>query len=376
MNQNQIDLNNYTLDNRGVNQLAFLIYKYKDSEFTDKILKQFGIESLLKTKNSGLISNILLYLINISSTDMINYLINHINKTDFKLMKRDYLNLICYFYTNNFNYAKIFFEENILLKCTSIGESILLEKDIDFILSNNLIKLLPYLQGLFIETENNTYPTINPTMIKLKKINIDIILESYLLTKIENELNTQLLSVNNFYLKTKVKFKAIIDAGNILHGRNGIITKESLLDLENIINQTKINIGNPLIIIHCRHFKNKNINNIFLRTNTIFYKTPYNFNDDIFIMWFFVKLHCDPYIISNDKFRDHIFKFNTSIKSNQFYMCQFTNIIKQQTLNYNLILKQIQFPLSWSNCIQYIDGIIYIPHISGDFVFISIKNEF
>ena len=346
-------------------------------EFVEKILAQFGVELLVKTKNNGLISNLLLYYISISSTSTIDIILDKINQTDFKLMKRDFLNLICYFYPSDYSRAKTIFEENILVKCTGTTESILQEKDINFILTNNLIKLLPSLQGLFIETDNTVYPMVNPNFIKLNKISIDNSLNSYLLSKIENELEKYLVPVGKFYSQTKTEFKAIIDAGNILHGRNGIITDESLIDLENIINQTKITIGEPLVIIHCRHFKNKNINNIFLRTNTTFYKTPYNFNDDIFIMWFFVKSNCNMYIISNDKYRDHIFKFETSTKKsiniNQFYLCQFANIIKQQILNYNLVLKQIQSPLSWSTCIQYIDQVVYVPHVSGNFVIVPIN---
>lgn len=372
---NQINLSNYKLDNRGANQLAYLMYKYKEPEFVDKVMDQFGVELLLKTKNNGLISNVILHYIKKSSTHMINNLIiNH--NDDFKLMKRDYLNLICYFYLSDYNRAKTIFEENILVKRTCTTESILQEKDIDFILTNNLVKLLPYLTGLFIETDNNTYHKVNPNSIKLNKINIGDDLNSYLLNKIESDLHTYSHHINKFYSQTNIKFKAIIDACNILHGRNGVITNESLTDLENIINQTKIHIGEPLVIIHCRHFKNCKLNDVFLRTNTTFYKTPYNFNDDIFIMWFFVKAYCNLYIISNDKYRDHIFKFETSTKSliklNQFYMCQFANIIKQQTLSYNLIQMQIQTPLYWSICIQYIDGIVYIPHISGYFVIISV----
>ena len=372
----QINLSNCNLDNKGANQIAFLMHKYKESEFVDKVMEQFGVELLLKTKNNGLISNVLLHYIKTSSTHMINNLINKINDMSFKLMKRDYLNLICYFYSSNYIRAKTIFEENILVKYTCSTESILQEKDISFILENNLIKLLPYLTGLFIETENTMYPMINPNCVKLSKINIGNELDSYLLNKIENDLGTYSIYLNKFYSQIKLEFKAIIDAGNILHGRNGKITNESLTDLENIINQTKIHIGEPLVIIHRRHFKNEKLNNIFLRTNTSFYKTPYNFNDDIFIMWFFVKSHCKLYIISNDKYRDHIFKFETStktlIKLNQLYMCQFANIIKQQTLSYNLMPTQIQTPLSWSICIQYIDEIIYIPHVSGNFVIIHV----
>ena len=56
------------------------------------------------------------------------------------------------------------------------------------------------------------------------------------------------------------------------------------------------------------------------------------------------------FIISNDKYRDHIFNFNISEK--------FKNIITQQTINYE---NKINDYPKFSNCIQVIDDVIFIP---------------
>lgn len=362
---NQIDVTMYKLDKHGINNISYLLYNYLDNcTFVNRIINHFSIELLIKTKNNGLISNILLYHIKILDNDMINKLLIMINELDnFKLMKRDYLNLICYYYNNNYEQAEIIFKQNIL------PEGNLQLKDIDFILENKLIKLLPYLDKLFIESNDNIYSLVKPQSEILNKVNIKQNFILSLLEKIELEFHIIIKNnINQFYKNLKKDYNVIIDAGNILFGRNGIITNNSLMDLENIIIKTKKTIGLPLIVIHQKHLKNNKITDIFLRTNTQYYKTPYNLNDDLFILWFFIKSKCESYIISNDKYRDHIFKYKSLSIKNDFSVCEFKNIIKQQTLGFNLLTMEIQNILPWSRCIQYIDSTVYIPHISGNFI--------
>jgi hypothetical protein len=365
----QIDFTTYKLDKRSTNQISNLLHNYLDNcVFVDHVIKHFSIELLIKTKNNGLISNILLYYIKILDNIMINKLQIMIAELDnFKLMKRDYLNLICYYYNNNYEQAQLLFKQNIL------PEGNLQLKDINFILENNLVKLLPYLDKLFIQSNNGIYSFVNPQTVLLNKVNIKENLILFILEKIELELPIIIVNnINKFYTNIKnIKkdYNVIIDAGNILFGRNGIITNNSLIDLENIIIKTKETIGEPLIIIHQKHFKiNNKIDDIFLRTNTLYYKTPYNVNDDLFILWFFLKSNCISHIISNDKYRDHIFKYKNLSNKDEFSICEFKNIIKQQTLGFNLITMDIQKILPWSLCIQYIDSVVYIPHISGNFI--------
>jgi hypothetical protein len=365
----KIDVTMYKLDKHGINNISYLLYNYLDNcDFVDRIIKHYSIELLIKTKNNGLISNILLYHIKILDNDMINKLLIIISELDnFKLMKRDYLNLICYYYNNNYEHAVLLFKQNVLL------EGNLQLKDIEFILENKLIKLLYYLDKLFIESNYNINSLVKPHPYLLNKINIKQNLILSILEKIELEFSIIIINnINKFYTNLKKVFNVIIDAGNILFGRNGIITNNSLIDLENIIIKTKKTIGEPLIIIHQKHLKKNKIVDIFLRTNTEYYKTPYNLNDDLFILWFFLKSNCESHIISNDKYRDHIFKYKSLSNKNDFSICEFKNIIKQQTLEFNLINMDIQQILPWSRCIQYIDSVVYIPHISGNFIKILI----
>ena len=372
---------NYKLNASGVKQLAHLLHEHANNyEFINNIINHYGLEALLNTRNNGLISNILSFYMNTKNDIILGQIIPYITQlNNFKLMKRDYMNFINYYYIDNYPQAELLFTQYILNNSlnTTPGSSPLgyQMKDINFILNNKLFKLLPYLLDLFIEVDNYNFTLINPININLKKININLNLLTFLINKIETELNNIILKqINSFYTKLN-EIKVIIDAGNILHNRQGNITQQSLIDLENIIINVITNIGTPLIIIHSKHFKtHPELINIFTRTGVIYYRTPYNINDDLFILWFFLKYNCEPYIISNDKYRDHIFKFNTltknqsNIPNNDLNIFQFKNIIKQQTLQYNTNINEIQKPLNWSFCIQMINDHIYIPHTSGNFI--------
>jgi hypothetical protein len=366
---------NYKLNASGVKQLAHLLHEQSTNyEFIDNVINYYGLEALLNTKNNGLISNILSFYMNTKNDIILGQIIPYITQlNNFKLMKRDYMNFINYYYLNNYSQAEILFTQYILNKSDTTLN--LQMKDINFILNNKLFKLLPYLLELFIVVDNSEFPLMDPNNINLNKININSQLLMVLLNKIEIEFNEIMLKqLINFHTKLN-NIKVIIDAGNILHNRQGVIMQQSFIDLENIIINTIINIGIPIIIIHIKHLKTyPELINIFTRTGVQYFKTPYNINDDYFILWFFLKFNCETYIISNDKYRDHIFKFNTASKNqsnipnNDLNIFQFKNIIKQQTLQYNTNTNEIQKPTNWSLCIQLINDHIYIPHTSGNFI--------
>lgn len=366
---------NYKLNASGVKQIAHLLHEHSDNyEFINNVINYYGLEALLNTKNNGLISNILSFYMNTKNDIILGQIIPYITQlNNFKLMKRDYMNFINYYYINNYSQAEILFTQYILNKLDTNLE--LQMKDINFILNNKLFKLLPYLIDLFIVVDNSEFPLMDPNNINLNKININSQLLMILLNKIEIEFNEIMLKqLMTFHTKLN-NIKVIIDAGNILHNRQGVIIQQSFIDLENIIINTIINIGIPIIIIHIKHLKTyPELINIFTRTGVQYFKTPYNINDDYFILWFFLKYNCETYIISNDKYRDHIFKFNTvsknqsNIPNNDLNIFQFKNIIKQQTLQYNTNTNEIQKPTNWSLCIQLINNHIYIPHTSGNFI--------
>lgn len=375
MDQNAIsNYDNYNLDTKGANKLAFELHKnLMEPGFVDSIMEKFGLDLLIKTKNSGLVSNIINYFVETENTNGINQLVAKINAVgNFKLMKRDYMGLIKYFYHLDYPRAEKYFTSNILGTKSEINTSILQEKDINFILQNKLYKLLGYLSGLFITTDFSI-GNIVPVNSLLTKYSIKPELQNYLITQLETHMGNYLNTARNFYKKQMGNVNVIIDAGNVLHSRNGKVTPETIGDLMSIIVKTREKIGEPVIVIHKRHGKlYPELLDLMNQSNIKYFQTPYNFNDDIFIMWFFVKSAGTFNIVSNDKYRDHIFNYQSSRKSDDFFICEFSNVLTEQTLSYQLVPLDIQPVLPYSRCIQVIGSQVYIPHVTGEFVQIQI----
>jgi hypothetical protein len=269
--------------------------------------------------DNGIITNLILYYIKIDNEEKINYFLKN-----YKLMKRDYLNIMVY----NKKYLYLF-------DTVAINNFELLDKDLDFIIKNNL-DVLPKLDGFFLKNSCNYKNTIDTTLLKLYYLDENSI--KLMLELIEKEI----IITNKINDLLKINFDNIIDCGNIIYNNQGKINYNNL----NIINQLT---GNNLLIIHTKH--KKKLNNDLLKNNIYF--TPYKFNDDLYILYFFLKMKTKCFIISNDKYRDHIFNFNISEK--------FKNIITQQTINYNLDNNKINDYPKFSNCIQVINDLIFIP---------------
>lgn len=376
-----IDISSYKLDKKGVNQLAFLLYKNNnDSKLVNQILSTFSLEDLIDTKNNGLISNLLLYFISINDTNNIEQIISLGTIKGFNMMKRDYLNLAKYFYQIDINISIKYFN-NIFSLASNSTDSIIISKDVDFIIENKLFILLNLILGLFVESSINTYPLVNGNNKQLKLNTIDSKVVDSIKNYVEDIIGIEIVrTLNRFSCCQITDFDAIIDGGNILHSRTGSINSNSLDDLEEVIEQVNKKVGNPLLVIHRRHLKKWP--NLISQLKISYYLTPYNMNDDIFIMWFFLNYGSKPYIISNDKYRDHIFKLETSNKKmiSEYSFSQFNNILHQQTLRYivirNTIPQQVQYNINpkpeYSRCIQQQNNIIYVPHSSGKFIEINI----
>ena len=268
--------------------------------------------------DNGIITNLILYYIKINDENKINYFLENC-----KLMKRDYLNIIVYD------------KKYLYLFDTIIDNFELLDKDLDFII-NNKLNVLHKLDGFFLKNNCNYKNTIDTNLLKLYYLDEKSI--ELMLNLIEKEI----IITDKMKDLLKNNYDNIIDCGNIIYNNQGKINYNNL----NIIKQLT---GNNLLIIHIKH--KKNLNNDILKNNIYF--TPYKFNDDLYILYFFLKMKTKCFIISNDKYRDHIFNFNISEK--------FKNIITQQTINYNLDENKINNYPKFSNCIQVIDDFIFIP---------------
>lgn len=332
---------------------AFMFHKMleqKDHNNINKLLSMLSIDTIIKSKHNGFISNMLYHMIDIDSKEL-EHIYKVLDNTDL-LMKRDYLNMILYYYNKDINYAISIFSNKIITK-----NLILLSKDIDFILDNNMFDLLPLLNEVFICTSINTLPyTTNYNNLELKylnKIDCDTILQNIIISDIKY----------NFDISN---VKTIIDGCNIIHSRTGKITHNSLEDLKIVIEMATIKFGKPLVVIHKRHLKTlPKLMETLKILNVPYILTPPGYDDDLYILYFFLMLKSKVFIISNDKYRDHIFKYNNINQKAK-------NIITQMTVGYknsqNILIDDIPM---YSQCIQHIGNSIYIPHISGNFIKIN-----
>lgn len=369
------------LDVKGVSKLSFLLHKtLNDSINSDILINNYKLDDLINTKHNGLITNLLNIYIYNKNDKMITEILDKIEiLTDFKLMKRDYLNLINYYYSIDYDKSIYIFDNYIYSQDPSWTLSyqnrfILLNKDIDFLIQNKLYKILQKLDGLFIDTPNfliNNELTIHTDCNNLKLYYLSEFKINNILEKVELLIPPTIIkSMNSFLIKNN-KYNIILDAGNIIHNRKGIICNNSINDLNKIINYYYNMNYNILVIIHKKHIKiYPKILDICNNINISYYLTPYNYNDDLFIIWFFLKSIYRPYIISNDKYTDHIFNLDIATFDKTL---EFKYIIKQQTLNYNTDIFYIEKMPSYSHCIQIIDNIIYIPYLINQFISININ---
>jgi hypothetical protein len=149
--------------------------------------------------DNGIITNLILYYIKINNKDKIDYFLKN-----YKLMKRDYLNIIVY----NENYLYLF---DII-----INNFELLDKDLDFII-NNKINVLHKLDGYFLKNSCNYKNTINTKLLKLYYLDEKSI--ELMLNLIEKEIIIT-DKINNLL---KINYDNIIDCGNIIYNNHGKI---------------------------------------------------------------------------------------------------------------------------------------------------------
>jgi len=345
-------------------KIAKLLYINNNNIFIEEIIKNYTLEKLLI--NDSIKTLLIKNYISLNNNNLLEFIIN--NK-DIKLCKRDYLSLINYYYNLNYN-------KSLELLLSILNNNIISfeNKDLDFMINKKLFKCIFYLNNFFL----------------VSQIKLNMLTEFIIIDNSSNILNLKLLNYdfnNNInklkiYLESIIKindndidnnnYDFIIDSGNILHYNNGIIDNKYLNNFEIIYNIIK-NDKKILFIIHIKHIKKcPNIINFFKDKNLSYYLTPYNYNDDLYILWFFIKTNFKSFIVSNDKFDDFINNLNINNILNKNDLIKFNFILKQQILNYSLknnFLKEI--PL-YSNCIQIVNNIIYIPHINNKIIKINL----
>ena len=321
------------LSNYQINGMCRTFHEYLEKKKFDvldtEIIQKYGLEFLTKTKNRSLISLILKYGINTDNYKIISTIFPSLT------MKRDYLNLIVYY---NENRENIDIDIDEIFKKYIPFDSILPE-DIEYLIENNLGYLIKYLDGKFIQLNHNLY---FPDHITYKKYPFVNSMKYFI--ELSTKINPNEFDKFNDVIKTN-NYKYIIDAGNIIHSRNGMFTEESILDLQTVVN----NFKDSLIIIHKMHLKNARIMEFI--ADKLYYPTPYKCNDDIFIILAYLANNCK--IISNDNYKDH------TIDNTEMRNFIFDDLVKFKNINGNFTFEK---ELEYSRCIQVIEENVYIPY--------------
>ena len=221
-----------------INSLCRQFYNYLSEENFDviqeDIIAKYKLETLIDTKNKGLISLIFQYGIIVDNTEIIESIKPYLS------MKRDFLHLIIYNKQDTINCINIF-KKNINLE-------LFLQKDIEFLIENELYFLLPCLEGMFIKLDIEGSDIYNS---KLKKFTLQNTMKY--ITIFSKKINSKIFKIFNDVISNNYDY--IIDAGNILFSQTGQICSHSIEDLKTVI----ATYPNSLIIIHKRHLKNKKI---------------------------------------------------------------------------------------------------------------------
>jgi len=311
------------------------------------------IETLLETldlnniTDNGLMSNLIIYFIK-NNDSRINILLN--NKI--KLMKRDYLMLCNYYYNSNYSTSLKMFNDYI------VGKEVL-TKDIDYIIENKMYKLLALLNGIYIKSNINNMPLYTHN---IGNNIIDMSIIDNIIVHISSHISKSYLDEFNIVI-SKQCYNHIIDGCNVILYK-GQITKKNLLNLYKISNNK-----NSLLIIHKRHIKKyPEIKFELDKLNIKYYLTPFNFNDDLFILLAFLN-NPHAFIISNDNFRDHIFNYNQNIHDYN----QFKNYLKHHTLSFTYdSINKIDTQL---DMIYHNNNDIIVPHTSGKYLKLKLEKH-
>tara|TARA_Y100000389_G_C17410654_1_gene490714 strand:- start:135 stop:1136 length:1002 start_codon:yes stop_codon:yes gene_type:complete len=314
----------------------------KDYSKCGSIIDSIDISKLENNMRRGFISLSLRFFFATKNYEPFECIMN----SDFNLMKRDYLLYCNYLYHTNIEKAKIVFSNNIL------ANEKVLPTDIDFLIENNFTELIKILNGYYI-TCSKKENEINIS--KLKRFNV-VKREEEIISHFINLINSSLSKVFNIdlFISKVMSADVLIDGGNVLFCQ----TDKNIENLINTFSLSLVNFKNPLIIIHQRHKKLMSKNGFYSKNEKNIYLTPFDVYDDYFLILGMI-MNKIP-IITNDKFRDHIFEiFKIFDRKNN----QLSNYIKEMTLSYNQFM--IENVSTYSKCIQFDDNYIYIPTKSG-----------
>tara|TARA_B100000161_G_C33542179_1_gene411161 strand:+ start:392 stop:1504 length:1113 start_codon:yes stop_codon:yes gene_type:complete len=344
------------------------LYRYIESgnliDAKELINYIFLAGNLKKGEERSFISLVLKYYILTDSDKLENFYQE--NKRN--LMKRDILFYCKYLYfidcdksIANFNYL--------------ISNYKLTGDNVQFLIDNKLDNLIKLLDGFYvsIDTPGSYFSVEN---LRFYKFSDEVINST--LDKLKQYINTSNL-LRFCKSISKYKKKIVIDAGNLLYSVRGEITLDGYNNLINMVELLKSMNYVPIVIIHCRHLKKRFrgkekskdiiwcINKIKSICRKFIFETPYNKNDDFYIVY--TALLFSAQIITNDNYRDHIFSFRTN--SHEADENVIENYIEDLVVKYNPSLKNFGINSKTiskiSKCVQVVENSVFIPG-STDFI--------
>lgn len=298
--------------------------------------KRYNYDDICDKMKNGFISLKIRYLININNINQILEILKN-----FKLMKRDYILIITYFYNIDTLLSIDILNNHILNKHK------LESTDIDKLIENKCFNIIRLLDYYFVSCSYTTNIDISEYN-NLCKYTIDMNIKQKIFIFYKDKLKDKYF---NSLISKIHDIDCIVDGGNISHMNGGKCDYKYIDKISNFINK---NYKNPLYIFHNRH---KNKLKDFLKLVNHFI-TPVNEYDDYYILISMI-LSNKP-VITNDKFKDHIFDM---LKNFETVDLKIKNYINENIINYNK--NKINKEIKYSNCIQVIQNNIYIPTKNG-----------
>ena len=242
-----------------------------------------------------------------------------------------------------------------------INPELIEPRDIKMIVENGLSYLLQFLDNKFVKVD--IHPTIDtsPALQFKPLLNID----SYI-AKLTNKIQKKKELAKFIECINAKNYNVVVDAGNVLHSRDGQTRPEDLFQLLGQLTEMGLR---PLVVIFYR--RARDISDLDTKMNGVEYCiTPAEENDDYFVLLAYLlnlKKGVITHNITNDEYQDHNLFLNDGANVNS----DFTGHMRDDQIKYTNRYGSmaITTPVkNYSNCLQINDGIAYIPTTYGGFI--------
>jgi hypothetical protein len=286
-------------------------------------------------------------------------------------MTRDYLVWMAYYHDK--------IPQNIQLFKEKVNLDNFEQKNIEFIIENNIIYLLPLLEGRFIKLDTKEKLIPGSSISGLRQLYIPN--PQYYIDKIcdyTSEIGTgrdkdKLFTIEcsasqkkdrrklQTILESDNDYDVIIDGGNLMHVGGGKNVQNIVVAFKEL---TKLGFR-PLVILYHKHTRDSSIVGELNRNRIKFIGTPGSNDDDIFTLLAFLnnsKKNKSCYILTNDKYKKWFAIYKHTEQGQEKH---FEGFVNDTLLEYNIAPNgsiTISTPiLPYSQCIQVVDSNVCLP---------------